>query len=437
MLPDIEPTTVGKEHRRGRRFFYITAIVYAVVMFVGAGFAGGVMVEKRAQSVAEKEKRAGQVLNKNAPPTFLGQDVDFQQFWNIWQKAREGYVHQPVNETQLFYGAIKGIVAALNDPYSEYFDPDEAAQFARELDGTFEGIGAEIGFRDSRLIIVAPLPGTPAEEAGVKAGDQILAIDGANTVGLSLDAAVSKIRGPKGSSVTLSIFREGWKSPKDFVIIREQIKVAPVKWKMVDAKGKDTTNSGVFGVITISQFNEDTVKEFDTAVREITVRDAKGVIVDLRNDPGGYLDAAVEVVGGWVNHEPAVIERESNGNETVFKPKRVARFDNMPTVVLANRGSASAAEIVTGALQDYGKAIFVGEKTFGKGSVQNYEELPDGSAIKLTIAEWLTPKGRSIDKQGLSPDVEVQLTDDDANAGKDPQLDKAVEILNEKTKSQK
>ena len=415
-----------------RRSPRIIVSAFVGVLLAGAGFVAGAQVQSRGEKQkAIEAARAEVVTNKNAPPSYLGKDVDFSQFWDIWSRVRDGYVHQPVHESQLFYGAIKGAVAALHDPYTEYFDPDEAAEFAKELEGKFEGIGAEIGFRDSKLIVVAPLPNSPAIKAGIKSGDQILEIDGKDTVGFALDEAVSKIRGPKDTEVKLTIYREGWKVPKEVTITRAQITVDSVTWKTVDVKGADA-EKGVYGVITLSQFNEDTVPKFDAATRDLTLRGVKGIILDLRNDPGGYLDAAVEVVGGWVDHDIAVIERQSDGTENPFISKRAPKLGDIPTIVLANKGSASAAEIVTGALQDYGKATFVGEKTFGKGSVQNYESLADGSALKLTIAEWLTPKKRSIDKVGLDPDVEVKLTDEDANAGKDPQFAKAIELLNAK-----
>ncbi len=414
-------------HRKGRKFLFIGSGAYLVLLFILGGFALGVQVGKHQEK--EEARRIGQVLNRNAPPSYISKDVDFNQFWEVWERVRDNFAHQPVSETQLFYGAMKGIVFALGDPYSAYLDPDQAAEFARELGGLFEGIGAEIGFRDSRLIIVSPLPDTPAKRAGLEPGDSILEIDGLDTTGMPLEVAVSKIRGPKGTSVTLTIFREGFTEPKEFVIARDQIIVRSVKWNMVDQKGKEVKSGGTYGLITINQFNEDTVKDFDAAAREILLRDPKGIILDLRNNPGGYLDAAVEVAGGWVDRMVVVTERFTDDKKTEFRPSRKATLRGIPTVVLVNKGSASASEIVAGALQDYGLATVVGETTFGKGSVQNYEDFPDGSAIKLTIAEWFTPKERSIDKHGIAPDIEVKRSEEDFKADFDPQFEKALEVL--------
>jgi carboxyl-terminal processing protease len=419
------PTKINRQYRN--RFFFISAAVYIALVLALGSFSTGLYFGGKTKGAGAG---AGSVTNKNATPSYADKNIDFSQFWDIWNLIKSDYLRQPVNETELYYGALKGIVAALKDPYSIYFDPDEAKSFASELDGTFEGIGAEVGYKDSQIIIIAPLPQTPAANAGLEAGDMILAIDGADTSTMSLDEAVSKIRGPGGSTVTLSIFRDGWKTARDFKIVRQQITVASVQSKMINSQGKDD-DKGNIAEITITQFTSDTISGFDKAARDATLHGAKGVILDLRNDPGGYLDAAVEVIGGWTT-DTAVIERKSDGTEQTYKPKRKPVFGDTPTVVLVNGGSASASEIVSGALQDYGKATLVGETTFGKGSVQNYQDLPDGSAIKLTIAEWLTPKKRSIDKQGITPNVTIKNTDDDITAGIDEQMNKALEILGQK-----
>jgi len=421
----MDPIQPKNNNKLRSRFFLIAAAAYVAVVLVLGSFTAGLYLG--GKTGAAKPAVAGVVTDKNATPSYADKNIDFSKFWDMWSLVKSDYLRQPVSETKLFYGAIKGMVAALNDPYSIYFDPDEAKAFANELGGTFEGIGAEIGYKNSQIIVIAPLPETPAAQAGLMAGDMILAIDGADTGNMSLDEAVSKIRGPGGTTVKLSVFRASWKVPRDFVITRQKIVVASVQSKMIDQKG-DADPKGQIAEITISQFSDDTIAGFDKAARAATLAGAKGILLDLRNDPGGYLDAAVEVIGGWTS-DTAVIERASDGTEQKYTPKRKPIFGDTPTVVLVNGGSASAAEIVSGALQDYGKATIVGEQTFGKGSVQNYQNLPDGSAIKLTIAEWLTPKGRSIDKQGIAPNVTIKNTDDDIKAGTDEQLNKALEIL--------
>ncbi len=417
-------------HSPGRfKGFWSLLRIYVVVVLVLASFAGGVALGQNGNQGATV--KTGTLNNKNAtPPKYLSKDVDMTQFWNVWDTLKTTYLRKPVQDPKLFYGSIKGMVASMGDPYTVYFDPDEASQFASQLDGTFDGIGAEMGFKETQMIVVSPLPNTPAFKAGLKAGDAVLKINGEDTKGMPLDIAVTKIRGPKGTKVTLNIYRDTVADPFDIVITRDKITVDSVQSKMIDAAGKDMTGNGGIALITISEFNQDTVKEFDAALSAMRLRGASAVIIDLRGDPGGYLDAAVEVPRAWIGNQPVVIQRKSDGTETSMSPTLKSTAINLPTAILVNKWSASAAEIVSGAMQDYGKAKLVGETTFGKGSVQEYiDSFPDGSALKVTMAEWLTPKGRSIDKKGITPDVAVALTDDDIKAGKDPQLMKALEIV--------
>jgi len=406
--------------------------IYIAIIAILASFAGGVLLGKSQAQTAVAG--VGNVTDKNAPPPkYLSKDVDMAQFWKVWDTLKTTYLRTPVDDPKLFYGSIKGMVASLGDPYTVYFDPDEASQFSSQLEGTFEGIGAEMGFKDSQMIIVSPLPNTPASKAGLKAGDAVLKINGEDTTGMALDIAVTKIRGPKGTKVTLNIYRDGIADPFDVIITRDQITVDSVQAKMIDDSGKEITGNNGIALITISEFNQDTIQEFDAAVSAMMLRSPKGVIIDLRGDPGGYLDAAVEVPRDWIGDQPVVIQRKSDGSQEVMKPTMKITPIALPTVILVNKWSASAAEIVSGAMQDYGKATLVGETTFGKGSVQEYiDSFSDGSALKITVAEWLTPKGRSIDKKGITPDVAVDLTDADIKAGKDPQLDKAIEIVTKK-----
>ncbi|MBI5071333.1 S41 family peptidase [Candidatus Falkowbacteria bacterium] len=407
------------------KFIFKYAAVYVLAILVLGGFLGGMALGARQGKIeAEKEFYGGQVQNRNQIPEYLSKDIDFNLFWQVWDLAKNDYVHQPVQDTKLFYGALAGIISSLDDPYSVFFDPQTAEDFKKELEGTFSGIGAELGIKNKQLTIIAPLPDTPAEKAGLKAGDRILAIDGKDTTDMALDYAVSIIRGEKGTDVTLTIWREGWEKSEDFKITRDQIEVASVKWEM----------KGDIAYIEINHFNEDTTRRFNQAVTELIAKNPKGLILDLRNNPGGFLDTAVEVAGEWVSNDVIVVEQMDDGQKNEERSSGLARLENLKTVVLVNQGSASASEIVGGALQDYGKATLVGEKTFGKGSVQNLEPLPDGSAVKITVAEWLTPKGRQIDKEGIAPDVEIKLTEEDYNANRDPQMDKAIEIINSPAK---
>jgi len=348
-------------------------------------------------------------------------NLDYNLFQQVWDLAKTQYVKQPVSDQDLFYGALKGMIAGLKDPYSTFLDPELSKKFQDEMAGSFEGVGMEIGIKNNYLTVIAPLPNTPASRAGLRAGDKIYAIDKAETTNMSLEQAVSLIRGPKGTKVVLTIFREGWGKPREMEVIRDVINIITVSWEIK----KDQ-----IAYLKLSHFNETTASEFKKAAAEILKKNPRGLILDLRNNPGGYLDSAVEIAGYWLKNDLAVISRDAQAKETEYRPDGQGELSKLPTVVLINGGSASGSEILAGALQDWQKATLVGEKTFGKGSVQNLTPLSDGSALKITIAYWLTPKRRMINEIGIAPDIEIKLTEEDYNQNRDPQLDKAMELLN-------
>jgi carboxyl-terminal processing protease len=400
------------------------------VIFLGLAFSAGlVFANKNAiiAKLAEKETElTGQLIGKysKAKDGKLSADVDFNLFWDVWDLLHKDYVQQDkLNDKELFYGAIQGMVAAAGDPYTVFMNPLQSNEFSNDLAGTFEGIGAEIGIKKSELTIIAPLPESPAEKAGLRAGDNILAINKEMTQGMTVDQAVSKIRGKKGTEVVLTINRAGFDKPKEFKLMRDVIVVKSVKTEMRSDK--------IF-VITISNFNNDTENLFNKAVSQAVEAGPKGIILDLRNDPGGYLETAIEVASEWIEDGVVVTEKYNDQKKDEYLARGIARLKDFSTVVLINQGSASASEIVAGALQDTGKATIVGMQSFGKGSVQVLENLNDGSAIKITVAKWFTPKGNNINEQGIKPDVQVDLTDKDYEENKDPQMDKAVEILSKK-----
>jgi len=325
-------------------------------------------------------------------------DVNFNLYWDVWNKLQEKFIGKPIKDENLFYGSLEGLVAATGDPYTVFLKPQKAERFNQDLSGSFFGIGAELGMKKDFITIVAPLPDSPAERAGLKSGDKILAVDGKETYGWSLDEAVNKIRGPKGTEVKLLILSNNSSTPKEVKIIRDVIKVKSVIWEMKE---------GGVAYIKISSFNEDTSSAFDKSVREVLVKNPSSLILDLRNNPGGFLDVAVRVASEWIPEGAIVEEKFSDGHSEKYVSSGKHRLKDLKTWVLVNGGSASASEIVAGALQDYGKAVLVGEKTFGKGSVQDYEQLSDGSALKITVAEWLTPKGRHINNNGIEPDKKM------------------------------
>ncbi len=368
----------------------------------------------------------GTLVNINREkPAYVSKDVDFALFWKVWDYVRANYLEQPVSETKLFYGSLQGILASLEDPYSLFMDPEIAEKFNQELSGSFEGIGAEIGIKNDRLVIIAPLPETPAERAGLRPGDRIISINDLDTTGIALDYAVSLIKGPKSTKVVLKILTEGDSAPREVEIIRDKIRIEAIRSELKTIPGTDKQ----VGYIRLIHFAREANESFIKAWQNLSTRGARGLILDLRNNPGGYLDQAVEIASHWIKDGVVVKEQFVPPQFKEYQSTGVGDLQGIATIVLINQGSASASEIVAGALQDYQEAILVGEKTFGKGSVQDYQTFSDGSSLKLTIAKWFTPKSRQIDKTGITPDIEVTLTKDDYNNDKDPQLEKALELL--------
>lgn len=328
-----------------------------------------------------------------------------------------------LDQTKLLDGIKTGLVSATGDPYTEYFNADEAKEFNQALSGSFTGIGAELGTNaEEEIIIVSPLSGYPAERAGLRTQDIIAAVDKQSTSGMRLDSVVRKIRGPANTQVTLTIVR-GNERPFDVTITREQITVASVKYQI----------GGQIGYLKINQFTNDTLELTKKAATEFKAKGVKGVVLDLRGNPGGFLNGAVDLSSMWLEKGKVVVsERRGSQVLSTKKSNGSSEFKGLPTVVLINGGSASASEIVAGALRDNQAATLVGIKSFGKGSVQQVEELSGGGELKVTIARWYTPSGKNIDKQGITPDIVIELTAADQDAQRDPQKDKAYEILRSK-----
>lgn len=377
-------------------------VILFTLLFFLITFSGGFFIgESRA---ARKLVPSGEarVAGQGSLSSSVAKEIDFKNFWDIWNLSKEKFYKQPVSDQDLYYGALKGLVSGLKDPYSVYFDPEEAKKFNEDLNESFVGIGAQIGIKDDKLTVIAPLENSPASQAGIKSGDWIVTINDVETIGMSVEEAVSKIRGEEGTEVKLQISRKGLDALKEMKIIRKKITVDSVKWKIED---------GNIMMISISTFNGDTNALFGNAIQDALSKNVKGIILDLRSNPGGLLTSAVDVASAWVGYDQIVSEKGKTSANT-FNGVTAPRLNGIPTVVLVDGGSASASEIVSGALQDYGYAKLVGTKTFGKGSVQDYQDLPDGSAIKITVAEWFTPKGRNINKTGIEPDIKVEFDQD-------------------------
>ena len=413
---------------RNRHILLKVSITILVLILMLVSFASGLYLAGNNEVMKDLAKKeviyVGKVLGKysEAEKGQIQQDVDFDLYWNLWDTLKEKYVDgEEVTDKKLFYGSLKGMTQAVEDPYTVFMNPQKNQEFQESMSGTFEGIGAEVGIKDEILTIIAPLEGMPAQKAGLKAGDKVLEVNGESTKDMTLDEAVNKIRGEEGTEVTLTILRNGENETREITITRGVIQVKSVKTSLREDNIYE---------IEITNFNDDTLDLFNKAVEEVLNKNPKGIVLDLRNNPGGYLDTSIEVASEWVETGVIVKEKFGDGETSDYKARGRARLAGYPTVVLVNRGSASASEIVAGALQDHGEAVIIGEQTFGKGSVQNLNRFGDGSAVKITVAKWMTPEGRSISEEGIAPDISVEYTLEDYEADKTPQKDKAIEILN-------
>jgi carboxyl-terminal processing protease len=354
--------------------------------------------------------------------------VDFNTFWQSWKILKEKYVNTgKIDNQTLVYGAISGLFDSLKDPNTVFMPPSDAKKFNEEISGEFSGVGMEIGIRNEQLVIISPLKDTPAEQAGLKAGDKIIKIDDKVSIEMAVDEAVKIIRGPRGTTVVLTIQRNGWSEPKEFSIIRDIIQIPTIDFKMLALSETEGKNMAYFHLYN---FYENAPFLFYQSAIKAAMQNPKGVILDLRNNPGGYLEASVNLAGWFLEPGKLVVSEEfGSGKKEEFKANNSGFFKDLPTVVLINEGSASASEILAGALRDNRGIKLVGKKSFGKGTVQELEQLRDGSSIKITVAHWLMPNGGLIEKNGIIPDYEVNLTEEDIKADRDPQLEKAIEIL--------
>lgn len=397
------------------QYFIISVSLAVIIALMGGSFYFGYQEgTKRPQVVIV---RGVTNLDEGKPEA-----IDFSLFWDAWQVIKDKYVTaDKIDNQDLLYGAVSGLVNALKDQNSVFMPPADAQKFNEDISGEFSGIGAEIGIKEEQLVIIAPLKDTPAERVGLKANDKILKVNDTITAGLNVDEAAKLIRGKKGTTVVLTISRNGWDNSKEISIIRDVIQIPTMDWQMID--------DGI-AHIQLYNFYETAPLLFYQMAIEMVAENPKGVVLDLRDDPGGYLEVAVNLASWFLKSGQTVVTEEfSSGEKQTFKSSGNGFFKDMPMVVLINEGSASASEILAGALRDNRAIKLIGKKSFGKGTVQELETLKDGSVIKITIAHWLLPNGQLIEKNGLTPDYEVDLNDDDIEAGRDPQLDKAVEVL--------
>lgn len=396
----------------------ILGLAFLLLVF-GAGYKLG---ERRAPQLSLPEA--------SAPSSFS--NVDFSLFWDVWGRLEKSYIDKKALKPQeMVWGAISGMVASLNDPYTVFLNPSQQKETKEDLSGSFEGIGAQLGIKENRIVVVAPLKDTPAEKAGLKPSDWIVKVDGKETSNWTLPQAVSKIRGQKGTKVKLTILHENETKPAEMEIVRNTILVKSVEWKTQQCNNATRQQCAV-AYLKLSQFGDQTQSEWDKAVGEISTsyqkNEVRAMVLDLRNNPGGYLSGAVYIAGEFLASGTLVVQQEeAGGSRKPYNVERNGLLQKIPLAVLVNKGSASASEIVAGALRDYGRAKLIGETSFGKGSVQDAQDLPSGAGLHVTIAKWLLPKGDWINGTGIKPDFEVKLESNEAT--QDAQLQKALEIL--------
>ena len=405
---------------RKMRWILVGILLVALATGFGAGYRVG-------HSAAVPDRIVTEVVNRDQ--TGSGPAVDFGLFWQVWDKLHTLFVDSGNLDSQkLVYGAISGMVNAAGDPYTQFFPPVESQKFQEEVSGAFSGVGMEVGMRNNAITVIAPIKDTPAMRAGIKAGDIVLKIDGQSVDSWSVDEAVNHIRGLKGTTVKLTMERAGVTAPLEFAIVRDTIKIPAVDWKLLN---------GHIAYLQIYEFNGNVDAEFNTAADAILKSGADRLIIDLRNNPGGLLDSAVNIAGWMMERDSLVVqEKLSDGTVTQLRADGNAKLVTMRTIILVDGGSASASEILAGALHDIRGVRLVGVKTFGKGSVQQLEDFFNGSSLKVTIAKWLTPNGISISETGIAPTDEIKMDPTDPKAkdweygtpGKDPQLDKALEL---------
>lgn len=396
-----------------------TAVILSVTLAIIGSFVAGVFVDRTFNPLPGTQEVATALHNREAP-----QGVDFAPFWTAWDLLDQKYVKPDnVKDQDKVWGAISGLAQSFGDPYTVFFPPREAEYFQSEVRGNFGGIGVEIGIQDDTLTVIAPLKGTPAERAGMLAGDKIFKINATSTADLKLDEAISLIRGEKGTPVKLTVLHEGAKDTVEMSIIRDTINIPTVETKKRD--------DGVF-VISLYNFSADSPTLFRGALREFVDSGYSNLVLDLRNNPGGYLEAAIDMASWFLPPGKVVVKEHfgKNKEDEVYRSKGYNIFnERLKFVILLNKGSASASEILAGALHEHGVAKLVGEKSFGKGSVQELLDVTPDTSLKVTVAEWLTPNGEQISGKGLTPDVSVARTLKDYEKKKDPQMDKAVDIL--------
>jgi carboxyl-terminal processing protease len=406
-------------------------IFIVTILLLGGTFSAGFIVgwvipHSQVQAAAAALPSVDNLLPAQTDQPADQQNLDelFKPFWEAWNIVHDQYVDQPVDDTKMMQGAISGMMDSLGDPHSSYMDPTQYQQQLSPLEGEYEGIGAWIDTTGDYVVIIAPITGSPAEAAGLQSGDKVIAVDGEDMTGIDGELVQKRILGPAGTDVTLTIVRESEPQPFDVTITRAKVTIPSVEGEMLDQN---------IAYVQISTFAQNTDTELQNTLKSLLAQNPDGLILDLRYNGGGYLDTAIDVVSEFLPADQvAMYEEFGDGTRRTLTTSNKGTAKDIPLVVLVNEGTASASEITAGAIQDYGRGVLVGVKTYGKGSVQNWVPLQnDQGAIRVTIARWLTPKERQINLVGLEPDYSVELTDEDMQNGIDTQLNKAIQLLTE------
>ncbi|NCN53147.1 S41 family peptidase [Candidatus Wolfebacteria bacterium] len=415
-------------------------IPLAITFFIIIAFYGGYRIGVKNP----KQITIENITNLEGPETVK---TNFGIFWEAWEMLKDEHLKgADIVDQELLYGAITGLVDSLSDPNTNFLPPEDSKQFEENVNGNFGGIGAEISIKDDQLVVVAPLEGTPADKAGLHPDDKILTIDGEGTDGIDINEAVQRIRGEIGTEVVLFVSRKTWEFPREIKIIRDNIEIPTLEWNYLGEETlDDIKDEQVRGVIErgdkkiahlrLFSFNQNAPVAFYKAALRILIGDLDGIIIDLRNNPGGFLEVANSLSGWFLEKGDIIVsEKFRSGEEIVFRANGNAALRDFPTVILVNKGSASASEILAGTLRAHLGTKLIGTNTFGKGTVQELRSLSDGSKIKLTIANWVLPDGSIIDKDGIAPDIEIEFSEEDIENQHDAQLEKAIETLLEEIK---
>lgn len=394
-----------------RHFVRVSVVVMLAIVVTSAAFLAGFMASSSlaAAPAPAAEERAGPEVES------------FSIFWEAWRILKRDFYGELPSSQKMTYGAIRGVLATLDDEHTVFVEPQQAAIFQEDLKGSFEGIGATVRMRaDGRLVIVQPLEGQPAAEAGLMPGDIVLKVDDTVIRNMSVIEAISLIRGPAGSLVRLTILRPEVEEPFVVEIVRKKIEMPVIQARMLEDN---------FAYVKLMEFTAGASDKLMGTMQTLLAEEPKGLILDLRSNPGGLLDEAIEVSDQFVDEDLILLERRKGEQEREYPARDGGLTLDIPLVVLINEGTASASEIVAGAIQDSGSGLLIGDRSFGKGSVQIPRTLSDGSELRVTVAYWFTPDGHDIEDRGLIPDIVVKMTQEDFAAGRDPQLERAIEYL--------